>query len=97
MNKKIKEEVSLSRIILYSKKYGKLFWKGEFQEKENYSFVKYNYYYPEYSNGYMDKMDDLLLIYRRNMLLDFIKDKALVFNIQTSSKNKELNGSNDSF
>ena len=42
-------------------------------------------------------MDDLLLIYRRNMLLDFIKDKALVFNIQTSSKNKELNGSNDSF
>ena len=97
LNKKIKEEVSLSRIILYSNKYEKLFWKGEFQEKENYSFVKYNYYYPEYSNGYMDKMDDLLLIYRRNMLLDFIKDKALVFNIQTSSKNKELNGSNDSF
>jgi len=97
LHKKIKDEITLSRFILYSNKHEQLFWQGEFKEKEHYSFVKYNYYYPEYSNGYMEKMDDLLVIYRRNMILDFIKDKALVFNIQTTQKRKELNGSNDSF
>ena len=97
LHKKIKDNLTLSRFILYSNKHEQLFWQGEFKEKEHYSFVKYNYYYPEYSNGYMEKMDDLLVIYRRNMILDFIKDKALVFNIQTTQKRKELNGSNDSF
>ena len=97
LHKKIKDEITLSRFILYSNKHEHLFWQGEFKEKEHYSFEKYNYYYPQYSNGYMEKMDDLLVIYRRNMILDFIKDKALVFNIQTTQKRKELNGSNDSF
>ena len=97
LHKKIKDEITLSRFILYSNKHEHLFWQGEFKEKEHYSFEKYNYYYPQYSNGYMGKMDDLLVIYRRNMILDFIKDKALVFNIQTTQKRKELNGSNDSF
>jgi len=46
----------------------------------------------------MDKKEDLLVIYRKNILLDFIKDKALIIHIQTSSiENSESNGLNDSF
>ena len=97
MHKKIKEKITLKRAILYSENDGKQYWEGVFEENEQNNYIKYNYYFPGFSNGNINIMDDLLVIYRRNILLDFITRESLKMNLTTSKiDKKESNGLNDS-
>ena len=97
LHKKIKEKITLKRAILYSENDGKQYWEGVFEENEQNNYIKYNYYFPGFSNGNINIMDDLLVIYRRNILLDFITRESLKMNLSTSKiDKKESNGLNDS-
>ena len=98
LQKKIKEKVTLKRTILYSENDDTTFWDGKFQdEDDHYNYIKYNYYFPSFSAGKMKIMDDILIIYRRNILLDFINRKLLKIQLKTSKfEKKRSNGLNDS-
>ena len=94
---KTKEEISLIRAVLYSNSNLNVIWNGKFEEKEEISYNKYNYYFPKYSTGKIKKMVDLLVIYRRNMNLDFLKNDNLLISVNNSKSMNESNGFDDSF
>ena len=95
---KIKGKKLVTRLLLYSDRPENIIWIGTFQEKHNYNFAKYNYYYPENSIGSLLKKDDLLVLYRRNINIDFVKENDIKINIQTIQKMKyDPRGLNDSF
>ena len=95
---KIKGKKLVTRLLLYSDRPENIIWIGTFQEKHNYNFSKYNYYYPENSIGSLLKKDDLLVLYRRNINIDFVKENDIKINIQTIQKMKyDPRGLNDSF
>ena len=83
---KIKGIKSLVRVVLYSDKNLSIDWHGEFQEKEDILADKYNYYLPGIVVGSFKKSGDLLSIYRRNINLNFIKEKSISISIKTTIK-----------
>ena len=56
--------------------------------------MKFNYYFPDYSNGIIRKSDDIFSVYRRNAFLDFIKENNLQINLNTNAVGNSLDDSN---
>ena len=89
----------LKRAVLFSNKIERITWNANFGEAYHHNYKRYNYYYPDYSKGLLRKTDDLLVIYRRFVNLDFISENGFKININTSSSliPNESNGMDDSF
>lgn len=87
-------KLMLIRVILFSMKEVFQGWHGKYGEKyENYC-MKFNYYFPDYSNGIIRKSDDIFSVYRRNAFLDFIKENNLQINLNTNAVGNSLDDSN---
>ena len=95
----VKGKLLLKRAVLFSNKIERSIWKATFGEVNHHNYTKINYYYPDYSKGLLRKMDDLLVIYRRFINLDFISENGLKISIKTTSAfmANESNGMDDSF
>ena len=95
----VKGKLLLKRAVLFSNKIERSIWKATFGEVNHHNYTKINYYYPDYSKGLLRKMDDLLVIYRRFVNLDFISENSFKISIKTTSAfmANESNGMDDSF
>ena len=89
----------LKRAVLFSNKIESIIWNAKFGEDIQNNYKRYNYFYPDYSRGLLRKMDDLLVIYRKSVNLDFINEHGFKISINTSSTlfPNDSNGMDDSF
>ena len=87
-------KLTVKRAILfnYHDYSGNVSWEGVFSDGHITNNGFYNYYFPNMGKGILKKMDDLLVIYRRNINLDFSKENNI--QVQISHSQKYLDDSN---
>ena len=89
-------KITFTRVILFSLREQNIFWDGTYGENNANYCMKCNYYIPDYCNGIIKKTDDILIIYRKNVFLDFIKENSIKINISTSQVPNSLDSFDDS-
>ena len=89
-------KITFTRVILFSLREQNIFWDGTYGENNANYCMKCNYYIPDYCNGIIKKTDDILIIYRKNVFLDFIKENSIKINISTSRAPNSLDSFDDS-
>ena len=83
-------KLSLIRYILYNKSLDKIMTKIISLDNNNKmsNIIKFNCYIPSFSINYIKALNytDIIKIYRKNKMLDFIKDDSFSIHINISSK-----------
>ena len=91
-----KSKISILKLILYTDFKSLKEWNATFEEYSDLNLYKFNYFYPSSTKGEMRQKEELLSVYRRNMLLDFINIDKFRINVNSSSKDNRdiMNESN---
>ena len=80
--------LSFVRYIIVSNFPNKKLAKFLLQESTNLNEIKYNFYVPNYSIGMVkgNNYTDIINIYRKNKIIDFIKENSILFSINVKNK-----------